>query len=152
MVQLILDVGGESIQLPESQKGGYSPKLVETGMTIQMIGGRRVRELRDELWQIEYSYGYFSAEDWRRLLSVLERGRKEPLVCSFLPTPDSSHGQSLSTSQFWVSYTPPKFMWSNGSGDEIEPLWGGCTITLEEVQSSRREQGSSEVSISESSQ
>ena len=43
MIQLILDVNGYAIPMPESKKGGYTIKEETLSESIQMISGRTVR-------------------------------------------------------------------------------------------------------------
>ena len=57
--QLILDVGGEAIELPESRKGGDNAYREELSQQIQMISGRLVKEVRGTVWRVSYQYGYF---------------------------------------------------------------------------------------------
>lgn len=127
MTQLILDTTGYNVQLPESQKGGYTADEQPLSRSIEMISGRTVKEVRGNVWVISYQFGYFDDELKNSVLSALKRGEKEPITCGFLPQESS---EELSYSEFFVtSYTRPKFMWSNNG----KPLWGDYIIELREV-------------------
>lgn len=124
MVQLILDVGGYDITLPESKSGGYNVRKEPLATTVQMISGRTVKEVRGNVWVISYQYGYFNQEQLARLMAVCDKGMSEPIVCSFLP---QESAEEMTTSRFWVdSYERPKFMWSR----EGQPLWADFTVNL----------------------
>ena len=134
MIQMILDVGGYAIPMPESQKGGYTIKEETLSESIQMISGRTVREYRGKVWVASYQYGYFSDSDMQRVIAACEKGMKQSITCTFLV-----HGSSeLKTSKFIVTnYNRPKFMWSRmEAGDGTEPaipLWADYSVTLREV-------------------
>ena len=127
MTQLILDTTGYKVQLPESQKGGYTADEQPLSRIIEMISGRTVKEVRGNVWVISYQFGYFDDELKNSVLAALKKGEKEPITCGFLPQESS---EELSYSEFFVtSYTRPKFMWSNNG----KPLWGDYRIELREV-------------------
>lgn len=127
MVQLILDVGGYEIALPESIKGGYVVTKEPLATTVQMISGRTVREVRGNVWVVSYQYGYFNQTDLQNLLAVCDKGMREPITCSFLP---QESNEELETARFWVeSYERPKFMWSRSG----QPLWADFNIVLRGV-------------------
>ena len=127
MTQLILDTTGYNVQLPESQKGGYTADEQPLSRSIEMISGRTVKEVRGNVWVISYQFGYFDGEMKNNVLATLKKGEKEPITCGFLPQESS---EELSYSEFFVtSYTRPKFMWSNNG----KPLWGDYRIELREV-------------------
>lgn len=127
MTQLILDTTGYNVQLPESQKGGYTADEQPLSRSIEMISGRTVKEVRGNVWVISYQFGYFDDELKNNVLAALKKGEKEPITCGFLPQESSDE---LSYSEFFVtSYTRPKFMWSNNG----KPLWGDYRIELREV-------------------
>lgn len=127
MTQLILDTTGYKVQLPESQKGGYTADEQPLSRSIEMISGRTVKEVRGNVWVISYQFGYFDDELKNNVLAALKKGEKEPITCGFLPQESS---EELSYSEFFVtSYTRPKFMWSNNG----KPLWGDYRIELREV-------------------
>lgn len=127
MTQLILDTTGYNVQLPESQKGGYTADEQHLSRSIEMISGRTVKEVRGNVWVISYQFGYFDGEMKNNVLAALKKGEKEPITCGFLPQESS---EELSYSEFFVtSYTRPKFMWSNNG----KPLWGDYRIELREV-------------------
>lgn len=127
MVQLILDVGGYEITLPESRSGGYTVSKEPLETTVQMISGRTVREVRGNVWNISYQYGFFKQADLQRLMEVCDKGIREPITCSFLP---QESAEEMETARFWVeSYDRPKFMWSR----EGQPLWADFSIRLQGV-------------------
>lgn len=130
MLQLILDTGGYAVALPESQKGGYTAYEDDLTVDLVMIPGNMVKEVRGTIWMINYQYGYLTDEMKNRVINACKKGRKEPILCSFLP-PD---GTDMITSEFFVtSFTFPKFMWSNTSGEDTVPMWGDFSMTLREV-------------------
>ena len=135
--QLILDVGGEAIELPESRKGGYNAYREELSQQIQMISGRLVKEVRGTVWRVSYQYGYFDDDTAQKVLEACEKGRKSPLICSFLT--QGSHDM-LTSSFFVTSFTRPKFMWSrivteNGE-EKTVPMWADFSVELREVKPS----------------
>lgn len=127
MTQLILDVGGENMTLPESIKGGYNASLVPLNVDVEMISGRLTRELRGHVWEISYQYGYFNDSDKEKLLGILDGA--QTVVCGFL----KPHDSELSYSEFLVTgINYPRFMWSR----EGDALWGDFSFTLREVKPS----------------
>ena len=131
MTQLILDTGGLNVALPESRHENYFAALTPLSDEVEMISGRLVRELRGEVWQISYQYGYFREAMKNRVLAACRKGRREPINCAFLPP--ESVGE-LRQGRFWVlSFDEPKFFWSRPAGGRREPLWGGFALTLREV-------------------
>ena len=135
--QLILDVGGEAIELPESRKGGYNAYREELSQQIQMISGRLVKEVRGTVWRVAYQYGYFDDATAQKIIAACEKGRKIPIICSFLPQ-DSE--DMLTSSFFVISFTRPKFMWSriaeeNGE-EKTVPMWADFSVELREVKPS----------------
>lgn len=134
MNQLILDITGYGVILPESQKGGYTAQFTPLSEDVEMITGRLVRELRGNVWVLNYQYGYFSDEMKKRVIAACEKGKREPITCAFLK-PDSSG--TLSQSRFWVmSFNYPKFFWSRDNNGTSVPLWGDFSLTLREVKPS----------------
>ena len=134
MIQLILDVGGESISLPESKNGGYTIKEETLSESIQMISGRTVREYRGKVWVASYQYGYFNDADMKRVISACEKGMKQSITCCVL----THESNELVTSKFIVtSFERPKFMWSRivmESGEEKHvPMWADFSVSLREV-------------------
>lgn len=135
MTQLILDTDGLNVVLPESRKGGYLPDLVPLSVDVEMISGRLVRELRGDVWRIDYQYGYFADELKDRVIAACRKGRRQPIVCGFL-SPDSAG--ELQYSRFLVTaFTHPKFFWSRPGPDGAPvPMWGDFSLTLREVKPS----------------
>ena len=134
MNQLILDVGGESISLPESKNGGYTIIEETLSESLQMISGRTIREYRGKVWVSSYQYGYFNDADMKRVVAACEKGMKQSITCCVL-THESSE---LVTSNFIVtSFERPKFMWSRivtESGEEkTVPMWADFSVNLREV-------------------
>lgn len=127
MVQLILDIDGYNLSLPESRNGGYTAYKEVLADSVEMISGRIVREVRGNRWIVKYQYGYFDNTMMNKILTVCDKGIRQSIKCSFL-TQEST--EKLTTVNFLVSdYARPKFMWSrNGM-----PLWADFSITLKEV-------------------
>lgn len=133
ITQLILDITGPApLILPEASRGRYSAELVPLSVDVEMIPGRLVKELRREVWEVKYQYGYFTDETKKRVIDVCRKGRREPIVCEFLP-PEST-GARL-TSRFWVmTFQHPKFFWSRPGPDGLPiPMWGDFSLSLREV-------------------
>ncbi len=123
MIQLIID----GIELPESQKGGYTVAKEPLSRNVEMISGRMVRELRGNVWRINYQYGYFSDDLKNQVLAACEKGKMQPISCGFLP---QESAEELIYSDFFVtSVTRPKFMWSAND----KPMWGDFALELREV-------------------
>ena len=134
MIQMILDVGWESISLPESRNGGYTIKEETLSESIQMISGRTVREYRGKVWVASYQYGYFNEDDMKRVIAACEKGMKQSITCCVL----THESNELVTSKFIVtSFERPKFMWSRiitESGEEkTVPMWADFSVNLREV-------------------
>ena len=134
MIQLILDVGGESISLPESKNGGYTIREETLSESIPMISGRTVREYRGKVWVASYQYGYFNDADMKRVVAACEKGMKQSITCCVL----THESNELVTSKFIVtSFERPKFMWSRivtESGEEKPvPMWADFSVSLREV-------------------
>lgn len=126
MTQLILDINGNAIALPESRKGGYIAWEESLTVDLEMIPGNMVKELRGNVWRVNYQYGYFNDDDRVRVLESCIKGRAEPIICSFLPP----NGDEMIVSEFFVTaFTSPKFMWSRDG----KPLWGDFSVELREV-------------------
>ena len=134
MIQLILDVDGASISMPESKNGGYTIREETLSESLQMISGRTIREYRGKVWVASYQYGYFNDADMKRVVAACEKGMKQSITCCVL-THESSE---LVTSKFIVtSFERPKFMWSRivtESGEEKPvPMWADFSVILREV-------------------
>ena len=134
MTQLILDIGGESLVMPESQKNGYTVHEEPLVQSIDMISGRRIREYRGMVWTVAYQYGYLSDEDRVKFLKICRKGTTSTIDCNILiPTTDE-----MVTSKFMVtSYREPKFAWGRIIAEDGQaktvPLWGDYSIELREV-------------------
>ena len=134
MIQMILDVGGYAVAMPESKNGGYTIKEETLSESIQMISGRTVREYRGKVWVASYQYGYFNDADMKRVVSACEKGMKQSILCSVL----THENADLITTNFIVtSFERPKFMWSRivtESGEEKSvPMWADFSVSLREV-------------------
>ena len=134
MIQLILDVGGYDVAMPESEKGGYTIKEETLSESIQMISGRTGREYRGQVWGASYQYGYFHDSDMQRVIAACEKGMQQSILCSVLTHENSD----LITTNFIVtSFERPKFMWSRivtESGEETTvPMWADFSVNLREV-------------------
>ena len=134
MTQLILDIGSESLVMPESQKNGYAVHEEPLVQSIDMISGRRIREYRGMVWTVTYQYGYLSDEDRVKFLNICRKGTTSTIDCNILiPTTDE-----MVTSTFMVtSYREPKFAWGRiimeDGQEKTVPLWGDYSIELREV-------------------
>lgn len=132
--QLILDTSGAAVVLPESRKGGYKPQFTPLSEDVEMISGRMVKELRGNVWVLNYQYNYFTTEMKNRVIAACEKGKREPITCAFL-RPDSDG--ALSYSRFFVtSFKYPEFYWGKKVRDVSVPLWGKFSLTLREVKPS----------------
>lgn len=134
MIQMILDVGGYAVAMPESKNGGYTIKEETLSESIQMISGRTVREYRGKVWVASYQYGYFNDSDMQRVIAACEKGMKRSILCSVL----THENADLITTNFIVtSFERPKFMWSRivtESGEEkTVPMWADFSVSLREV-------------------
>lgn len=130
MTQLILDTLEYNISLPESKKGGYTATLQPLSVDVEMVTGRMVRELRGNVWVITYQYGFFDDAMKSKVLSVIEKGKRQSIQCGFLP-PNSE--DVLTYSDFIVTnFSYPIFMWSTDG----KPLWADFSFELREVKPS----------------
>ena len=136
MTQLVLD----GIALPEAIKDTYKAYKDDLGVELQMISGRTVKEVRDSVWRISYSGGYFDPDTKNALLAACEKGKREPIRCGFLRAEEDS--ENLIYGDFWVkSYKRPKFAWSTteqvGEVGNVQtvvrPLWVGFAVELRGV-------------------
>lgn len=140
MTQLILDVGGYDLVLPESIKGGYLAERRPLFVDVEMVTGRMVRELRGTVWVVSYQFGFFGEEMKNNLISACEKGKRQPITCGFLP-PESSG--TLQYSDFFVTdFKRPKFMWSRQQTNDATgvtapvPMWADFSVSLREVKPS----------------
>ena len=134
MTQLILDVGGENLVMPESRKGGYRAYLDPGFEDVEMSNRRLVRELSGDVWNAEYQYNYFKPVMKSRVIAVCRKGQRHPLICEILPP--ESDGERI-VSRFWVmKFTEPEFYWSKNEYGVLSPLWGKFSLTLREVEPS----------------
>lgn len=134
LLQLILDVGGYAIALPESRKGGYEAYEEDLTVDLTMIPGNMVKEVRGSVWHVNYQYGWFNDTDKNRVIAACVKGRKEPILCAFLPP----NGDELITSEFFVTtFNFPKFQWSRivteDGTEKTVPLWADFSVELREV-------------------
>lgn len=134
LTQLILDVGGENLIMPEASKERYRAYLEPGFEDVEMASMRLTRELRGDVWRAEYQYDYFKTEMKNRVIAVCRKGQRQPIVCEILPP--ESDGERI-TSRFWVlNFTEPKFYWSKPVPGARVPLWGNFYLTLREVEPS----------------
>lgn len=135
MNQLVLDVAGQALALPEAIKGTYTAQEEELTQDLTMIPGNMVKELRGKVWVITYQYGYLNDTDKDRFIAACTKGAREPIICTFL-IQDSN--QTLTSEFFVTSYSRPKFMWSRRTANETGtleavPMWGDFSVELREV-------------------
>ena len=126
MTQLILD----GIQLPESQDRGYYAHKIEQSVSVEMISGRMVKEVRGDVWEIQYQYGFLEENMKNKLIAACDKGRREPILCGFLP--QDSNGELKYSSFFVTDFHAPDFMWSKDG----KPMWADFAVTLREVKPS----------------
>ena len=136
MTQLILDSSGSAVALPESRKGGYTVQNEPLSVSVEMVSGRVVRELRGHVWKITYQYGFFNTEMKSKVIAACEKGQTQTIQCGFLP--QEADAGALTYGDFIVtSFTRPKFMWSRQAVSDSEitsvPLWGDFKVELREV-------------------
>lgn len=136
MTQLILDVNGTPVTLPESIKDGYHAMKEPGFVSVEMVTRRTVLEERGDIWIIRYQYGYFDEQTKNSVISACEKGWKNPINCGFLP-PDST-GALLYRDFYVTSFSYPKFMWSrsvqNENGDFVPvPMYADFALELREV-------------------
>lgn len=134
MTQLIID----GLELPESKHGGYQASKTELSVDVVMISGRLTREVRGNVWELSYQYGWFDDAMRAQVLAVCEKGLREPVSVGFLP-PDAT-GEELTYSAFLVTeLRRPTFYWSRMEDEEGEEVpaykgvWGDFSVTLREV-------------------
>ena len=134
MIQLILDVEGMALALPESRKGGYDAHKEPLMENVEMISGRMTRETRGKVWVLSHQNGYLDEIDMNRFIEACEKGLAQSILCSFLVQGETE----LRTSRFHVTgYKRPKFMWSRTVTDEkAVPVWGDYSVSLREVKPS----------------
>lgn len=119
--QLILN---NTIYLPQTSWDKYRCYPSELGTQVDMISGRRVFEVRGQVWVIEYEYDYMGNDLMRQVLGVLRSGQS--FTATFLP----DIGDTMQTSTFLTQDFPtPQFAFGkNGVG-----LWHNVSFTLREV-------------------
>ena len=121
MTQLILDSGGASVVLPETRRESYVVDEEPLSRNLVMIAGNMVKELRGDVWVIDYQ---------DRVISACKKGSREPIVCNFL-IPDEN--KMLTSTFFVTACTRPRFYWSRDDKGAAVPVWGGFTVSLREV-------------------
>lgn len=120
MIQLILN----DVVLPETIKSKYRCYESELGVEVDMISGRRVREVRGNVQKIEWGYGYLELEFGAKVLEILRSNK--PISVAYLP----DTGTELQNGEFWVeSLKAPQFAFSV---DGV-PYWHNLSFTLREV-------------------
>ncbi|QNL44135.1 hypothetical protein H8790_11945 [Oscillibacter hominis] len=120
MTQLILN----GLYLPETSKDKYQCHPSELSVSLDMISGRRIKEIRGCVQVITYSYDYLGNDLCRQVLLVLRSGK--PFPVTYLP--DDS--DTMQTGTFLLeSLTPPTFAFSKGGTG----LWHNLSFTLREV-------------------
>ena len=120
MTQLIID----DFVLPEAKKGTYTCKREPLKKVLQMISGRTIIEKNGEVTVITYSYGYFTQEEMRELLTIMRSGSSHTV--SYL----SQEQDDLITEQMHViQYSPPQMQFSKDDG----AVWLGFSFELRGV-------------------
>ena len=129
MTQLILDVGGQNLALPESRQGGYSCEEQLLSKDLTMASGRVVRETVGTVWVLKYEYALLSTADKDKFLAACRAGQRGAISCTFL-TP----GDETVTGDFLVtSFTPPTFKWGRKVAGADKGIWGDFQVELREV-------------------
>lgn len=119
--QLILN---NTIYLPQTSWDKYRCYPSELGTQVDMISGRRVFEVRGQVWVIEYEYDYMGNDLMRQVLGVLRSGQS--FTVTFLP----DIGDTMQTSTFLTQDFPtPQFAFGKGGVG----LWHNVSFTLREV-------------------
>ena len=121
MTQLIIN---NTIYLPQTSWDKYRCYPSELGTQVDMISGRRVFEVRGQVWVIEYEYDYMGNDLMRQVLSVLRSGKSFPVV--FLPDNSNTMESSVFLTQ---DFPTPSFAFSKAGA----PLWHNVSFTLREV-------------------
>lgn len=120
MTQLIIN----GIYLPETSHDRYSCYPEELGTQVDMISGRRVKEIRGNVQRISYEYDRMSDSLWRQLSAVLRAGNS--FSVTYLPDDNSA----MVTSVFLCdSLTSPTFAFSRYG----EAMWHNVAFSLREV-------------------
>lgn len=132
ITQLKLDTYGENMVLPESRKGGYSAVRKPLSVSVEMISGRMVKEVRGSVWTISYQYGLMNDEDKNRFIGICEKGTVSPIGCEFL----MPNGETKSSMFFVTGWKPPTFYWSRDVDGNPVAMWGNYSISLREVKPS----------------
>ena len=122
MTQLILN---NSIYLPQTSHDKYRCYPTELGTQVDMISGRRVFEIRGNVWMIEYEYDYMGNDLMRQVNAVLRSGQSFPVI--FLPDNADEMSSSIFLTQ---SFPTPTFAFSRGGVG----LWHNVSFVLREVQ------------------
>ena len=120
MIQLIIN----GIVLPETRRDRYTAHTVDTDEIIAMASGRKVAEISNQVWRIEYSYDHWPPPLWDALHPIM--ARKSNLInVQFLPPT----GHDLISETFFCT-TPPKptFAFERNDG---QPLWHNISFVLE---------------------
>lgn len=120
MTQLIID----GVTLPKSSNDNYRCYPSELATTLDMISGRRIKEVRGFVWKIEWGYDQLDDAVWRQLEKTLRGGGSFPVA--FLP----DNADAMSSGVFQVeSLTPPSF----GFAANGRAIWHNLAFTLREV-------------------
>nr|DAG18589.1 MAG TPA: hypothetical protein [Caudoviricetes sp.] len=119
--QLILD----GVYLPESKYDKFSCWEEPLVVTVDMISGRRVQEIRGgKVWKATYAFDSMGTDKLRAVLAVLRSGKAFPAVV----LPDLS--DAMVSSRFVLeSITQPTYAFSvKGKG-----VWHNLAFTIREV-------------------
>ena len=118
--QLIIN----GVTFPTSTRDRYQAYEEDLRVSVPMISGREVDEVRGTVWRIGYTYDYMGDAKMREVLAVLQS--RSTKTVSFLP----DNGTELVTSVFKVeSLTPPTLaFYRDGT-----PKWHNLSFTLREV-------------------
>lgn len=111
------------IALPETSHDKYQCWEEKLSSQLDMISGRRVVEVRGDVWMCTYEYDYMGNSLMRQILAVL-RGNS-----SFTATVLTDMGEEYTGTFLCESITNPTFAFTaHGDG-----LWHNFGFTLREV-------------------
>ena len=121
MIAEQLQIGG--VSLPISSNDKYSCWEEPLVVSVDMISGRRVQELRGKVWHASYSFDRLNNDTLRSVLSVLRSG--EPFQAFILP---DTQDEMIAGTFVLESITPPTFAFlQNGSS-----VWHNLAFQIRE--------------------
>ena len=116
-----IQIGG--VDLPVSSHDRYACWEEPLLVSVDMISGRRVQELRGKVWKATYSFDYMGNDLLRQVLAVLRSGAPFPA----LVLPDD-RDTMVSSTFVLESITQPTYAFSKGGVG----LWHNLSFTIRE--------------------